>query len=477
MDEKDRIIGEQARVIAEQTRVIAEQARIIMELRGTIARLEARIAELERQLGKNSTNSSKPPSSDGLKRPNRLESTRESIKSFGGQKGHKGNTLETVENPDRIEMYKVKNCKKCRQDLSGQSVEKIIKRQEFGIVALREIIEHQAEVKKCGCCGHVNIGTFPKHIKSHVQYSEGVKSLSVYLMSNFIPLKRQSQLFEDIFKMRISETSLMGFTRECAGKLGNIYKSIKNYLENCPVKNADETGFRINGKTNWLHVLCNDMATHYRPDEKRSNLPNGLSGTVVHDGLKGYFNLEGIEHALCNAHHLRELKALIEYEKEPWANGMSKLLKHISQLDKPTKKLINRMNILYDRIIEEGLEYHTGLASPSPKPKRGRQKKREGHNLLLRLKTHKQAVLKSMTDPTVPFTNNQAERDLRMMKVQQKVSGSFRQPKGAQYFSVIMSFLSTLQKQGVNKLTGLKAAFHSRIYSFKQIADLQLSTI
>ena len=230
-----------------------------------------------------------------------------------------------------------------------------------------------------------------------------------------------------------------------------------------PVKHMDETGFRIGGKTQWLHIASTIWLTFYRVSPKRGSLLAHVTGIVVHDHWKPYYTLKGVLHALCNAHHLRELKALVEIEKEDWAHKMQRLLRsacHATNLaceqGVPLKPgLIALIERRYDAIVANGLAFHEAQpALPKTRP-RGRPPRRVGHNLLLRLSTRRQDVLRFLTHPHVPFTNNLAERDGRMMKLRQKISGGFRSDDGAMDFAVIRSVLSTARKQGWDMLQTL----------------------
>jgi transposase len=244
---------------------------------------------------------------------------------------------------------------------------------------------------------------------------------------------------------------------------------VRDYLVRlAKVKNLDETGFRVAGKTAWLHVVCNDQATSYDVQKKRGAIPENVNGTVVTDFFKAYFAMKGVTHALCGAHLLRELKSLIEIEKEDWAKHMQWLLRRVSRAhhkdhkdpkdqkdSAPTVLRQNRLSRLYDAIVLKGLKLHESLPAFAPKPKRGAQKKRVGHNLLVRLRDHKDDVLRSLFDPLVPFTNNLAEQAVRMMKVKQKISGGSRTKAGAEVFANIRGFISTARKQGMNLLDAI----------------------
>jgi len=420
---------------------ILKRDKRIAELEETIKVLMLRIEDLERRLNQSSRNSSKPPSSDGLRKQTR--SLREkSDKSLGGQVGHKGKTLLQVENPDQIIKHTVEKCHRCQKPLLGKT--SFIKRQTIDIVVSRHVVEHQAEVKVCAC-GCKNVASFPDDVRGPIQYGASLKAFSLYLINQFIPKDRLSKTFQDLFGIPISDTTLIEFEKEAAENLEPFYQNIESVLKEAPLKHLDETGFRIKGKTQWLHVMGSENETHYRVHPKRGNLLTGIKGTVVHDFWKPYWTLEGVDHVLCNAHHLRELNACID-NKEAWAKKMKTLLLEALKLEKKIPEMVKRIDLSYDKVIEEGLKYHE-KRSPLPQKKRGKMKRRKGHNFLIRLRDYKTSVLKFLKEPDIPFTNNLAEQDLRMMKLKQKISGCFRTDEGAYRFSVIRSFISTMRKQ------------------------------
>jgi transposase len=248
----------------------------------------------------------------------------------------------------------------------------------------------------------------------------------------------------------------MKFDEECAEKLSSFNHAALETLKLSAIKHLDESGIRIAGKTEWIHVISNALITHYRIDAKRGALLRDIVGTVIHDHWKPYFTLKNVLHALCNAHHLRELKALIGIEKESWAQDMSDLLKHASTIEKPTIEQQQAISEKYDQIVTTGLTYHLSLEQL----KVNSRKKRVGHNLLIRLRDFKTETLRFLYDPDVPFTNNLAERDIRPIKVKQKVSGGFRTREGAEIFAAIRSFISTVRKQSKNMFQYLCNVFN-----------------
>lgn len=445
MDKKDKQIAE-----LEVKVVTQSKQRIKVEL--LLKKALLHIEELEHRLGLNSQNSGKPPSSDGLQKPS-PKSLRTTTKAFGGQKGHKGKTLNQIDYPNEIVTIPVNICSSCQENLDNQSYETTIKRQVFEVEVCRKVIEYKAEVKTC-TCGKRNVADFPLHVTAQAQYGNSVKALGVYLMQHFVPKERCAQIFNDLFQLSISDTALMNFEEKCATNLTPCYNALREALGKAPVKHLDESGLRVKKSLYWLHVLSNELMTFYHVDEKRGILWTPLTGTIVHDFWKSYFTTEGVTHALCNAHHLRELTACAELDKEPWAQCMiDLLLLASSDQNKNTQAITNQ----YDELIKQGLAYHETRLLPNP-TNRKNFRKRKGHNLLIRLRDYKTETLRFITEIDVPFTNNQAEQDIRMVKVKQKVSGCFRSVDGAKEFAKIRSMISTARKQGLNLLEQLQLA-------------------
>lgn len=429
----------------------------IKQLEEENRQLKERLLLLERRLGLDSTNSSKPPSSDGLRKKPSPKSLRTiGKKPSGGQIGHKGETLNQIAHPDEIIRYSMRCCEGCGASLADAVPEKTITRQVIDI-AMPDLVvtEYQARVKRCHC-GHVN-ASFPRGVNASVQYGTRIKSLAAYLsVQHFIPEDRLQQLFGDVFNLQLATATLAKINNEAATNLQSADEARLAVLKTAPVKHQDETGFRIAGKTQWLHVISNKDATHYRVSPKRGDLLEDVSGITVHDHWKPYFTMTGdVQHALCNAHHLRELRALEEIEKEPWAAKMGRLLRILSRSNALPPQLMRCAERYYDRIIAEGLSFH----ERQPRLTSRKNKRRTGHNLLLRLLARKDETLRFLTNPAVPFTNNQAEQDVRMMKVKQKISGGFRTSKGAETFCVIRGFISTLRKNNQPLFATLTNAF------------------
>jgi transposase len=298
---------------------------LIDALRRENIALKEEIAALRRQLGQDSTNSSKPPSSDGLKKkPRILGSLRgRSGKKSGGQVGHKGDTLRRVDTPDFIETHTASNCTHCQAKLKNAMITGVERRQVFDIPEPRiAVTEHRAQIYTCTHCRGTTKAVFPEDVTSPVQYGERIKAAAVYLNAfHFIPEERAAEALQDMFGTKgLCPASIVAWGSAKAEKLKPFVDCIGGRVAAAPVRHLDETGFRIGGKTQWLHTLSTPMLTSYRASEKRGAIPQNLKdGVIVHDHFKPYYTLCNVKHALCNAHHLRELKALIEIEKEPQA--------------------------------------------------------------------------------------------------------------------------------------------------------------
>jgi transposase len=430
---------------------------------------EARIAELERRLGLNSSNSGKPPSSDGLKKPPRVSSLRErSGKKTGGQPGHPGETLRRSEAPDAVVDHYPAQCGACGAPLTEAMATDFVSRQVFDLPEPQPLIvtEHRAHGCRCAACGGQTRAGFPVWVNAPVQYGKRIAALVVYLLHyQLLPEKRLATLMADLFGVALVTATIARISQDCAERFEGFAAAVRDRVAAAPVKHLDETGFRIGGKTQWLHVASTVLLTFYRVSARRGSLLANLTGIVVHDHWKPYYTLTGVLHALCNAHHLRELKALVEIEKEDWARRMQRLLRRACHVvnrareqDVPLKPgLIALIERGYDAIVADGLAFHEAQPALIKTRPRGRPPRRVGHNLLLRLNAHKQDVLRFLADPRVPFTNNLAERDGRMMKLRQKISGGFRSEDGAKDFAVIRSVLSTARKQGWHILATLTA--------------------
>jgi transposase len=436
----------------------------------------ARIKQLEGQAAKDSHNSSKPPSTNGFKEPVRkTQSLREkSGKKSGGQPGHPGRTLMMVQEPDQTIQLTPAHCQHCQHDFSGTSLSRKERVQVFDLPPLHlQVTEYHVEVKACPSCHCETRADLPEGISpASAQYGPNVKTLAVYLASlHLLPVARVSQILSDLFGTTFSQASVLAACQQSAGAIAPVLKKIHTALLRSPVIHNDETGFRIDNKRWWLHVAATRFLTLYLAHPKRGQqamdameiLPN-FQGTSMHDSLSSYLRYPCL-HALCMAHYLRELTFIFERYAQPWAQEMKALLLEIKACVDWARE--HAMTTLPEAVIQEiecryTFLVQTGMAANPPPPKRpgkrGAPKKSDALNLLIRLHQYHDLILRFMSDFEVPFDNNLAESDLRMMKLRQKISGCFRTQDGAAIFCDLRSYLSTMQKQGVHLLTALRSA-------------------
>lgn len=441
-----------------------------MELQeAKIRQLEKRLEKLEAQLAKNSTNSSKPPSSDGFKKPKPKSLREKGKRKSGGQSGHKGKTLEMVSKPDEIIHHKLSICSNCQSDVSNSGIVSVVKRQVFDLPPMQlEVTEHQAEVKVCECCQHRIRADFPVDVKAPVQYGANVLAHAAYLNSyHLIPLARVREWFVDCVGQALSEATIEKAVRRLSEAIAPSLDAIYDGLTRSETVHFDETGFRIDKRLAWLHTACTEWLSYYTVHLKRGDeamldagvLPN-CHGWAVHDGLKSYFSFETVSHALCNAHHLRELEFAAEHHGATWAEDMQQLLlkmkKHADE-QTLTKIQIIELETCYDQLLEKGFRAFPVQARPPDH--KGRFAQHTVTNLLIRLRDYREAVLAFLHHTLVPFDNNLAERDLRMMKVKQKISGGFRTWAGAEVFAAVRTYLATARKQGMSMLNATYLAF------------------
>ena len=446
-----------------------------------IRALEARIQALEDQIAKNSQNSSKPPSSDGLNKPAPKSRRETSGKPSGGQRGHVGHRLEPVDKAQHTKMHPVAQCAYCQADLAGVEASRVEKRQVFDLPEVKlEVTEHQAEVKTCPVCGQLNRGEFPVDVTQPTQYGPHLRAQMVLLnVYHFVPLERTAEIISELYQQDISDGTVFAAAVELAEQVAPFNEQLKDHLvETADPVHFDETGARVSGTLEWLHSASTEQATYYAIHPKRGSeamdaidiLP-GRRGWCIHDAWQPYLKYVDAKHGLCNAHLVRELVFLIERHSQKWARDFLGLLLNMEDKVDTAKSQgqsalsalqLAAFETVYDVIVARGER-----ANPPPvrqSGQRGRLKQSPARNLLDRLLAHKDKVMAFVYDFTVPFDNNLAERDIRMVKVQQKVSGSFRSAVGATVFCQVRSYISTARKNGQRVLDVLEQALQGSPY-------------
>jgi len=432
--------------------------------------LQERVKALEGQQAKDSHTSSLPPSSDRLVRPPK-SLRHKSGKQSGGQPGHRGHHLQQVQMPDEVLIHPVERCAHCQYDLRESPAELPERRQVLDLPVKRLwVTEHWVEEKQCPRCSHLTRAPFPAAVSAPAQYGTGIQAVATYLVEGqAVPYARASQLLREFLGIQLSAGSLASFVKTCHQELADVETQLKAALSQARVIHQDETALRVGKGGQWVHVCSTERLTHYAAHPRRGRealqaigILEHFSGTSVHDGLASYQGY-ACRHALCNVHHLRELTFIEEELKQPWARAMKDLLLDMKRAVDTARAAgkrelevlaLGRFHRRYDLLLRQGYAANP----PPPPPKKvhgGRTKQNPARNLLDRLSSHKWQVLAFLADFAVPFDNNQAERDLRMIKVQQKVSGCFRTEDGVAMFCRIRSYLSTLRKQGIELLSAL----------------------
>jgi transposase len=441
-----------------------------------ISELKAQVSELQARLNMSSRNSSKPPSSDGLNKPTPKSLRLAGQRPTGGQKGHPGSTLCQTSQPDKIIVHDVPDqCHVCQRGLPFAYVGET--RQVFDLPSLRyEVTEHHAMQAICSC-GHVHTGRFPVGVNAAVQYGPRAQAAMVHLNQNHaVSVQRTAMLMEDFFGLTVSQATVLKASQAGAEILRPTVQDIGQAAVASAVLHADETGMRVAKKLHWLHVLATDTLSWIDCHPKRGTkafvdlaLLQQFQGVLVHDGWMPYKALR-CQHALCNAHHARELTYLFEEQGQAWAGDMIELLTHANHTDNVNRAdgqapnydtpkyqgQVRELRDLYDAILEQGEAANPIALSTG---KRGRPKQSKATNLIGRLRQYSDDVWRFMTEANVPFTNNLAEQAVRMPKVKQKVSGCFRTIEGARTYCVIRSYAATMHKQGANIFDSLVAAF------------------
>lgn len=446
---------------------------MVTRLEARVAVLESENAELRRRLGLNSSNSSKPPSSDGLGKPAPKSLRTSSGRKPGKQPGGEGFGLRPRETPDEIRVHVPAACRGCGSDLTEAVVAGTEVRQVFDLPPVALVVtEHRAQRRACGC-GTVTPATFPAEAVAPTCYGPGVAALGVYLLGRqHLPVGRAAELLADTLGAPVSTGWVAGLLPRAAAGLQAFSDQARDALQGAAVAHFDETGARVAGKLHWVHVACTRGVTLFHLDPRRGKtaidaagvLP-GFAGVAVHDGLAAYRQYEQATHGLCNAHHLRELAGMAEATGKAWPAQLAEVLVQLHVAVEQAKaagknrlppKTLAGFTGRYDTLIAEGKALHP---PPSRTGKRGRPALGAAGSLLARLETHRADALRFATDFTVPFDNNQAERDIRMIKLQQKISGGWRTTDGADAFLTVRSYLSTARKHGLGAITVLRDLF------------------
>lgn len=458
-----------------------EQSARIAELSAEIASLNQTIKELKEQLNKNSKNSSKPPSSDGLKKPavKKNKSLRESSgKKQGAQEGHDGVHLSVISDPDHIENHMHSDCTGCphrAKCLSKACIKET--RHEVDAVVTVDVTAHNAiEVRECPLHGGVKTGSFPENIKATVQYGKNLQAMVVAFNTvGAVSINRTHEILSSVFNIPLATGTIKNMVTRCAESLKDTYERIRLKMTMLGLIHCDETGSRVDGKTCWVHVASDQDYTYLTINQKRGQigmdaadvLPHAR-GIIVHDCWGSYWKYQDVKHAICCAHLLRELNGVIEnHLEQTWAARFKKLLLDmkkvrdkalLSDKDEVSYYYRHKFDMEYEAIIKTA--YEENPLPETPAKKRGRKKKSKVLNLICRLDNYKESVCLFIKNLCVPFDNNQAERDLRMVKVKTKVSGCFRSEEGAQEYLTIMSYIGSARKHGINAFTAIREALN-----------------
>ncbi len=437
----------------------------------TMEGLNQTIKELQEQLKMNSKNSSKPPSSDGLKKPpvNKNNSLRQSSgKKQGGQTGHQGANLSVIANPDYVERHMANICVSCpyHDACLEHACVKETRHVIDAVVDVCVTAHEQIVVNECPLHGGKKQGSFPNDVKATVQYGSNLNALVVALTSvGAVSISRTHEILGSVFSIPLATGTISNMVSRCAESLSGTKERIRQQMIKLGLIHCDETGTRVDGKTIWVHNASNSDFTYLTISTKRGKigmdeadvLPH-YHGIIVHDCWSSYWLYEDLTHAICCAHLLRELTGIEEnYPEQTWAKEFKNLLLLMKKVrDKAV--LCNKVELSYYHLHKFEKQYDEIInkandENPMPtitEKKRGKKKKGKVLSLISRLYDHKESVCLFIKNFGVPFDNNQAERDIRMIKVKTKVSGCFRSMKGAQEYLTIMSYVGTAKKHGIN---------------------------
>ena len=463
--------------LATQEQTLAAQEQTLAEQTRTITTLTARVRELEDQQSRTSHTSHQPPASDGPKKQPRSLRERTGQRP-GGQPGHRGHTLRWTAQPDQTVVHRPSHCADCGADLTSVPAATRQRRQVVELPPLQlSTTEHQVETVCCPACQQASRGQFPPEATEPLQYGPQIQALIVYLRTyQLLPSARTQELLADLFGVAPSEGTLDRILSRAATTLAPVVEQIRQGVTAAAVAHFDETGCYVEDARYWLHVACTAKLTYYFVHAQRGQVGStaagvlpGFRGIAVHDAYGSYWAYS-CGHALCNVHLLRELLFLVERYAQEWAQELADLLRQMlaatavaraeGRAALPDEQL-RAYTTRYDELVAAGLAANPVQPRPAEQ-RRGRVKQSAATNLLLRLRDHAREVLRFARDLTVPFDNNQAERDVRMMKVQQKVSGRFRSAAGARAFCAIRSYIATMRKQSQHLLSALQQVFRGQ---------------
>ena len=448
------------------------------DLHKTVAALEARVADLEARLKRNPRNSSMPPSAEGLAKPpapNRAE-RRKAKRRPGKQPGSEGHHLARVEHPDEVVVHAPSVCGHCGEDLAGAEIVDVEARQVFELPAVKaHVTEHQMVRVRCRC-GCETKAPSPPEATAPACYGPGIRALAVYLsVYQHLPYERLGEIFADVLGVGVSVGVITAMVAEAGGALGLFLDVVTDSLRDAPVVHFDETGGRVEGSLHWVHVASSALYTLLSCHQRRGSVAMDdigviakMGGVAVHDGWKPYRAYD-VVHALCNAHHLRELQGVTEHFSQDWADKMITLLLDAkacvqTAIEQGRTRLeegvLHSIKVRYGRLISAGRRANEEATAATA----GKWYQNNAVNLLGRLDTYRDDVLRFTVDFNVPFDNNQGERDIRMVKLQQKISGSWRTKTGADHFCAIRSYVSTMKKHRYDVLDGLHQLFDGRVW-------------
>lgn len=470
----EQLAREQAALVAHNEALRSENA----QLRKTIATLETRIADMEARLKRNPRNSSMPPSAEGLSKPpapNRAE-RRAAKRRPGKQPGSEGKHLAQVADPDAVRTHAPAACTRCGADLSLAEVIGVERRQVFELPEVRaHVTEHRMERRRCAC-GCETKASPPPEATAPACYGPAIRALAVYLsVYQHIPYDRLAEIFADVVGIPVSVGAVASMVSEAGGALGLFVSVVTDLLHDAPVVHFDETGARVEGSLHWIHVASSALYTLLCCHKRRGSAAMDdmgviakMTGVAVHDGWKPYRSYE-VVHQLCNAHHLRELDGITERFAQEWAEQMIALLLDAKEAVEEAvargdtgldPSVLHSIRVRYGKLISKGWSANEDPSAAAE----GKWYQNNAVNLLGRLDAYRDDVLRFTVDFDLPFDNNQGERDIRMVKLQQKISGSWRTKTGADHFCAIRSYVSTMKKHGYRVLDGLGELFEGRVW-------------